>query len=171
LANEQSRTIAALESAIQLEVEGKTFYQKMSSECGNPMGQKLFATLAAEEDMHRQKFEQIFKVIAAQKSWPDIKIERHAGALKTVFAEASGKTQFTGSELEAVQTAMKMENKTRDFYLTRSDKAEFPAEKKYYDNLAKEERIHHTVLQDYYEYMQNPAQYFSVKEKHSLDGG
>jgi len=171
LANEQVLTVSALESAIQLEIDGKEFYLRMSGGSGNAMGKKLFESLAAEEDIHRQKFEKIFKAIAAQKSWPEVKIERHIGALKTIFANASENAQFTGSELEAVQTAMKMENKTRDFYLTRSEKAVFPAEKKFYEALAKEERIHHTLLQDYYEYMQNPAQYFTIKEKHSLDGG
>jgi rubrerythrin len=171
LANEHDQTVAALESAIQLEIDGKEYYLKMSSGSGNEMGKKLFQSLAAEEDLHRLKFEKIFKVIGSQKSWPDTKIESHVGGLKSIFAEASADAQFTGTELEAVQTAMKMENKTRDFYLNRSEKALFPAEKKYYENLAKEERIHHTLLQDYYEYMQSPAQYFTIKEKHSLDGG
>ena len=171
MANEQALTVAALEAAIQIEIDGKEFYLKMSQGSGNAMGKKLFSSLAAEEDLHRQKFEKIYKAVAAQKSWPEVKIERHIGEYKTIFAEASESAQFTGSELEAVQTAMQMENKTRDFYLGRSEKAHFPAEKKYYETLAKEERIHHTLLQDYYEYMQNPAQYFTIKEKHSLDGG
>jgi rubrerythrin len=171
LANEQDRTVAALKSAIQLEIDGKEFYLKMSSGSGNAMGKKLFQSLSAEEDQHRQKFEKIFKAISDQKSWPDVKIESHIGGFKTIFSEAAENAQFTGTELESVQKAMEMENKTRDFYLGRSEKAVFPAEKKYYESLAKEERIHHTLLQDYYEYMQNPAQYFTIKEKHSLDGG
>jgi rubrerythrin len=170
LANEQILTTAALESAIKLETDGKAYYLKMSLGSGNAMGKKLFQSLAAEEDIHRQKFEMIFKAIAAQKSWPDVKIERHIGSMKTIFAEATKDAQFASTEMDAVEGAMKMENKTRDFYLGRAEKAVFPAEKKYYETLAKEERIHHTLLQDYFEYMQNPAQYFSIKEKHSLDG-
>jgi len=54
--------------------------------------------------------------------------------------------------------------------LDRAEKAVFAVEKQYYARLAQEERIHHNLLQDYFEYMQNPAQYFTVKEKHSLDG-
>ena len=171
MANEHDLTVAALEDALKLEIDGKEYYLKISSSSFNPMGKKLFQSLAAEEDLHRQKFEKIFKAIADQKSWPDIKVERHIGNFKTLFAEASENIKFTGSELEALETAMKMENKTRDFYLGRAEKAVFPAEKKYYESLAKEERIHHTLLQDYFEYMNNPAQYFTIKEKHSLDGG
>jgi rubrerythrin len=171
LINEQELTIVALKSAIQMEIEGKEFYLKMSGISGEITGRKLFQSLAAEEDRHRQKFETIFQSIASQKGWPDILVEPHADSLTTVFAVASQRAQFTRTELEAVQTAMEMENKTRDFYLARSEKAEYPAEKLYYTSLAKEERIHHNLLQDYFEYMQNPAQYFTVKEKHSLDGG
>ncbi len=171
MANEQALTVAALKAAIKLEIDGKEYYQKMSQGTANDMGKKLFRSLAAEEDIHRQKFEKIYTAIAEQKSWPEVKVERHIGSHKTIFAEASKNAQFTNTELESVQTAMKMENKTRDFYLGRAEKAIFPAEKKYYEALAKEERIHHTLLQDYFEYMQNPAQYFTVKEKHSMDGG
>jgi rubrerythrin len=171
LANEQELTLTALKSAIQMEIDGKEYYLKMSGTSGEVTGRKLFQSLSVEEDLHRQKFEKIYQEIANQKSWPDIKVEQHASGLKTVFAEASQKAQFVLSEIEAVQTAMEMENKTREFYLDRSEKAEYPAEKKYYASLAKEERIHHNLLQDYFEYMQNPAQYFTIKEKHSLDGG
>jgi rubrerythrin len=170
LPNEHISTLNALGSAIQSEIEGKELYLKMSHATGNAMGQKLFQNLAIEEDFHRQKFELIYKDIAAQKNWPDIVVEKRAETLKTVFSAPFKNVKYSTSELEAVQKAMEMENKTRDFYLTQSKKATFPAEKKYYDELAAEERIHHTLLQDYYEYVQDPAQYFTIKEKHSLDG-
>jgi hypothetical protein len=64
-----------------------------------------------------------------------------------------------------------MENKTFDFYKRQAGEAIFEAEKKYYDALSGEERTHYLALADYYEYMQNPAGYFTMKERQSLDGG
>jgi rubrerythrin len=173
---EQSKTIEGLQTAIQMEIDGKKYYQQMSKAGGNEWGVKLFAQLAVEEDYHRQKFETIFKAIQAEKDWPEVEFTGDQGkAIKNIFAQATAKlTQRTKaplSELQAVQKAMEMENKTLDFYKERAAKGTFEAEKKYYEILAGEESAHHAVLLDYYEYIKNPVDWFTVKEHHSLDGG
>ena len=132
----------------------------------------MFKTLAKEEDSHRQKFETIFKSIQSEKGWPEANIQPHATPdFKTIFAIAAKNVQTTTTELESVQTAMAMENKTRDFYRAQAQKSVFIAEKKYLENLAGEEAIHHAALLDYFEYLKDPAGWFTLKEHHSLDGG
>lgn len=169
---EQSYTIEAVKTAIQMEIDGKKFYQQAAQASKNDLGKKLFRQLAEEEDIHRQKFAAIYKTIQAKKSWPEVDIQPHGGQeLKTLFAGASKNIQSSDSELEAVQTAMTMENKTRDFYREQARKSSFAVEKNYYQTLEKEESVHHAVLLDYYEYMKDPAQWFTMKERHSLDGG
>jgi hypothetical protein len=64
-----------------------------------------------------------------------------------------------------------MENKTLDYYKECSAKSSSQAEKKYYEILAGEESSHHAVLLDYFEYINDPANWFTMKERHSLDGG
>ncbi len=171
MSNEQDLTLQALNQAIQMEIDGKEFYADMSKGSRDEAGKKLFAALSLEEDRHRQKFIAIYQTIQTRQGWPAMPVDSQAHTLSTIFKEATGKSSYTVSELEAVKKAMEMENKTRDFYLERSDKATYQNEKAYYQALAGEERVHHSLLQDYYEYMQNPAQYFTIKEKHSLDGG
>ncbi|HSW58122.1 MAG TPA: ferritin family protein [Dehalococcoidales bacterium] len=171
MTNERSLTLAALNSSIQMEIDGRNYYLEMHKACRQEEGRKLFQTLAAEEDIHRQNFEKIFRIITAQKKWPEEKPEIPESRRSTLFSEAAKNADVTESELEAIRKAMEMENKTRDFYLERAEKATFQAEKQFYTILAREERTHHNLLQDYYEFMQDAAQYYSVKEKHSLDGG
>ncbi len=171
MAAEQSNTVKALQTAIQMEVDGKEFYLKAGRASANELGQTLFKTLAGEEDLHLKRFEQIYETIEKRKQWPQVEIPPHPLDLKTVFSEASEHVHATGAELEALQTAMVMENKTYDFYTRQSETAGFPAEKDYYQRLAGEERAHHAYLMDYHEYLTNPGQYFTLKERHSLDGG
>ena len=64
-----------------------------------------------------------------------------------------------------------MENQTLDCYLSRAAKAVFPLEKQYYEAVAAQERVHHALLLDYFEFLKDPAQWFTMKERHSLDGG
>ena len=65
---------------------------------------------------------------------------------------------------------MDMENKSRDIYLSRGKEATYDAERNFYETLAAEERGHHMVLLDYYEYLKDPAGWFVMKERPSLDG-
>ncbi|HEX7475089.1 MAG TPA: ferritin family protein [Dehalococcoidales bacterium] len=198
--DEQSATVKALQTAIQMEIDGKQYYLKASQNSRNGLGQKLFLTLAGEEDIHRRNFEKIFMAIQSKKQWPGVESTSHAagelkklfseatrdgggvrtpiseanrdsGERKTVFSEASKDIQAAASELEAVQTAMAMENKTHDFYKQQAETSSFEAEKKYYSLIAGEESAHHAALLDYYEYLNNPGQYFTMKERQSLDGG
>jgi len=176
MTTEQDKTMGALQKAIQMEIDGKEFYLKASQASKNELGKKLLKSLAAEEDEHRKVFEGIYRAISAKKNWPDKEFHPDGGrGLRTIFAKAldqmdSG-TKAMPDELDAVQTAMSMENETYDFYKSRSGKATFDAERKLYEALAVQEEEHHRVLLDYYEFLKNPAAWFVQKEHPSLDGG
>ena len=73
--------------------------------------------------------------------------------------------------MEAVTVAMDLENKTYDFYKERSVKTDYAAEKELYESIAMQESEHYRVLQDYYEFLQDPAQWYVKKEHTSVDGG
>ena len=173
---EQDKTLKALQIAIQMEIDGKQYYLKASQESGNELGKKLLQSLAAEEDVHRQKFEQIYDAMRKEKAWPATDFQPDGGQrLRTIFAKATGeigsKIKVPATELDAVQTAMDMENKTYDFYKRQGENAIYDAERDFYHTLAAEEREHHLVLLDYYEYLKDPAGWFVKKEHPSLDGG
>ena len=175
MATEQDKTQQALDTAIQMEIDGKKFYQKMSESSISRLGRQLFQTLAAEEDIHRKKFEEIFNAIRQKKAWPRTDFVPDGGKkLRTIFAKAtdeSAKLKSPATELDAVQTAMSMENKTHDFYKEQAKNAAYAIEKNFYDTLASEEKEHHLILLDYYEYLKNPTGWFVKKERPSLDGG
>jgi len=175
MAMEQDKTLAALQTAIQMEIDGKEYYLKVSRESNNELGKKLLQSLAAEEDVHRQKFEQIYNAIRNNKDWPVTDFQPDGGKrLRTVFVrvtEAMGSNvQVIASEVDAVQVAIDMEDKTYDFYNAQSKKVVYAAERNFYEVLAGEEREHYLILSDYREYLKNPMGWFVAKE-HRLDAG
>jgi rubrerythrin len=175
MVTEQDKTVAGLQIAIQMEIDGQEFYLKAAKESRNDLGKRLLQRLAAEEDIHRQKFEQIYEAIRSQKGWPVVSFQPDSGrTLRTVFARAleEGGASFKArsTELAAVKTAREMEARTYDFYQSQSKKATYAAERNYYEILAGEEQEHSLILADYYEYLQNPAGWFVKKEHPSLDG-
>lgn len=173
---EQNKTLEAVQIAIQMEIDGKEYYLKASKESTNELGKKLLESLAAEEDIHRQKFVEIYKAIGNKKAWPVTAFQPDGGKrLRTVFARATEEMgsdiKALATELDAIQTAMDMENKTYDFYKSQCGNATYDTERDLYETLAAEEREHHLILLDYYEYLKNPAGWFVKKEHPSLDGG
>jgi rubrerythrin len=173
---EQDKTLEGLRMAIQMEVEGKEYYLQASQNSSNDLGRKLLASLAVEEDTHRQKFEEIYSSIQRERGWPATDFSPDGGKrLRTILALAEGKKEPPVSapevELNDIKTAIDMETRTYDFYRSRDKDATYDAERKFYQMVAAEEQEHHLVLLDYYNYLKDPAGWFSVKEHHSLDGG
>ncbi len=173
---EQNKTLEALQIAIQMEIDGKEYYLKASQESSNELGKKLLVSLATEEATHRQKFEEIYNTIRTKKVWPATDFQPDGGKrLRTIFARATeemgSNMKALATELDAIQTAMDMENKTHDFYKSQGGNATYDAERDFYETLAAEEREHHLILLDYSEYLRDPAGWFVKKEHPSLDGG
>ncbi|MBE0431397.1 MAG: ferritin family protein [Dehalococcoidia bacterium] len=173
--DEQARTLEVLQSALNMEVQGKEFYRKASQESSNRLARELFERLADEEDLHRQKFEEIYAALQRGQNWPDIEPPRdHGRKLKSLFAEATaalgGKIEVAESELEAIELAMDMEARSYKLYHSRGEESAFPAERRFYEALAAEEQGHRLALVDSYEYLKDPAGWFTRSERWSLDG-
>ena len=176
MSNEFEKTYKVLQTAIKMEVDGKAFYQKAGLRSGNELGKKLLAKLAQEEDVHRKVFEGIYEIIRTTKGWPKKKIKIDQGkGVKTVFAtalkEMDRNVKTVSTEIDDIQTAMAMENRTYDYYTSHGSEAALPAEKELYEALATQEFEHHRNLLEYFEFLKNPAAYFVQKEHLSVDGG
>jgi rubrerythrin len=175
VSSEQDKTLKGLQVAIQMEIDGKEYYLKASRESANELGKKLLEKLASEEDLHRQKFEQIYNAIKDKRGWSKTDFQPDGGrTLRTIFARATAEMGSAAkglkTELDAIETAMGMENKTFDYYTRQGADASHDAEREFYHAVAREEREHYLVLLDYYEYLKDPAAWFVQKEHPSLDG-
>ncbi len=171
----QARTMKVLEIAVQMEVDGKEFYQKASRQSSNRLSRELFRQLANEEDIHRRRFEEIYKTLKRGQNWPDVEPSLEKGTrIKSLFSEATkalgSKFKIAESELDAIKAAMDMEVRSYNLYHTRSTESTLPVEKQFYKTLAGEERGHHLALLDAYEYLSDPTGWFTRKEHWSLDG-
>ena len=176
MATEQTQTLDALKIAIQMEIDGKKCYLQASKGSNNELGKKLLKSMAAEEDVHRKKFREIYEAIRNKKGWPKTDFKPDGGRrLRTLFAGTcaaiGANVEALDSEFDAIETAIDKESKSYDFYSRQSKEAIYPAEREFYDTLAAEEHEHHLILVDYREYLKNPAGWFVQKEHPSLDGG
>ena len=171
----QTGIIEALKYAIQMELDGKKFYTLSGKESSNKIGKELFSWLAEQEDFHRKRFEEIYKLIAQKKGWPvtPVKPDRNQ-TFRTLFDEAirniGTSIKVQKSEFIAVEKALEMEIKSRNFYTERATTATSDIEKNFFNAISAEERGHYLALIDYKEYMSDPEGWFTRTEHHSLDG-
>ena len=174
--NEQEKIIEGLQLAIQMETDGKAYYQKASNNSSNKVGKELFEWLAGEEDKHRKRFEQIYSTIKDKKAWPKVEFnptgeEKLADIFSRAMEDTDRKTPASADDKDAVSQAIDMETKTFDFYKNQSENASYETERQFYVTLASEERGHYLALVDYREYILDPSSWFTKMEHPSLDGG
>lgn len=166
----------ALKTALQMEIDGKEFYQKSGAKSSNLLVKRLFQHLAEQEDIHYRAIEEIYQRVTNRQAWPE-KETPFAGdkSLRNVFREAidslGKKAQATSGEIEAIKTAMQMEDRSYSFYRSRSEEANSLVEKVFYQALTAEERSHYLALVDSYDYLSDPPGWFTKTEHWGLDRG
>ena len=89
MSQEHDASLAALQTALKMEEDGKEFYLKAAKASDNKLGSHLFKQLAAEENIHREVFKNIYNKIKKEQQWPDTGYTPDQGRkIKTVFAAA-----------------------------------------------------------------------------------
>jgi rubrerythrin len=171
---EQDKLVQALKYAIKMEKEGHAFYLKSCAESTNDLGRKLMASLAEQEEDHAKKFEEVYEKIRKSHSWPNVDLKTDGGkTLRTIFAkqtEANTCAPGNDTELATIEKARQMEVESYDYYHKHQEQAESIAEREFYAALSSEEWEHQLVLNDYYEYLSDPAAWFVKSERQSMDG-
>jgi len=166
--------ITALKTAMQLEIDGEAYYLKAAEKSITPFAQKLFRQLATEERIHLKKIEEIYKALQKKAKLSEkLNLVRPSSAIQDVFKKATGKLKdkapAESSDLEAVKTAMDMEEKSIALYDGLSKDARSSFTKRFFVLLSYEERGHYLALFDAYDYLTDPAAWLEKKEKIMLD--
>jgi rubrerythrin len=173
--SEQNKILEALKTAIEKEKADKECYLNAVLKSDNEAGRKLLQSLALEEDTHRQKLEEIYLAIQKKMAWPAVYFpldkSKKLMDLLTGVCETSGVYLKTSTiELGIINTAIKKEKESYDFYKSQSQNASDKAERNFYEAIADEEREHELILVHYNEYLTDPVDWFTRVEHHSMDG-
>ena len=163
-------------SAIQMEIDGREFYLKAGEKSNNELARSLFKTLADEENLHQEKAREIYNTVKAGGDWPDqdMSFEQEKQKVDTIFSVALKNAEHAAiespSDLEAVRIALDMENKSFEFYKKQGGEATHPAEMKFYQALASQEKWHYMTLLDTEEYLSDTEGWIMAKQHITLDG-
>jgi rubrerythrin len=173
-ANTQDR-IEALEVALNNEQQEAAFYLKHAERTTDPLGKKMFETLAADEQEHYQRIQALHQKLKEGGKWPDtlpltVKGTKVRDVLQSVVEAVAQAPETRTNDMEAVKIAIAFESKGEAHYKKLREGADDPVEKSFYGLLESIEREHRLSLEDTYEYFKDPESWFQRMEKHGLDG-
>lgn len=159
----------AVEMAIKMEQEAVDFYKTCAEKTHNPVGKKMFLSIAEDESYHIACAN---KVIEGKEFHPaEVTPLKDMKAIFEQNKEAMlQRVASTADELEALNIAMKMEKETIDFYKNAAAQATNPAEKAFFECLIKDEEEHFAIFQNTHSFLSDTGNWF-MWEEHSIVEG
>jgi rubrerythrin len=163
-----------LQMAIQMEKDGKKFYEDAAQKAKSDGTKEIFTYLAKGEVYHIQRIEEIYGALQKNPSWTEAMCEFSPPQEDPkIFSAALAKGNMgTGDadDLKALDIGLKMEQQSIDFYQRLAKQAQDPMERRFLLSLVNEERGHYYYLVDYRNYLVDPADWYYIKEMGNVDG-
>ncbi len=156
----------AIDYALKMEVDGKTFYEKLSKETNDPRVKQIFDMLAKDEQRHYDIINGFKKTFYNYKGTDTFK------TTKNIFSEALKKKQTFGVNVnifELYQQAIEMEKKSVELYQDEAVKSKNKDEKTVLLKLAEEEKKHQTILENLMEFIRKGEEWVESPEFSHLD--
>ena len=175
MSSKAEERIKALEVALNNELRERDFYLKHKERTINPLGKLMFASIASDEDEHYRRILELQKKLSKEGKWPEtiplmVKGTEVKAIIQKLVDSVDTSSKADLDDMNAVKIAMDFEAKGEIFYSNLAKSVEAPVEKKFYELLASIEREHRLSLEDTYEYFQDPAGWYRIKERHHIDG-
>jgi rubrerythrin len=167
--------IKAIRVALENEMRERDFYRAQSEKTDNPLGKKMFARIAADEEAHYRRLEKIHLELAERGKWPEL-VAGSIGStdIRATFRQLARQTQAlpaaSRDDLAALKVAIDFEMKGHDFYARLGAEAGPGMEKTFFDMMAAMEREHLLTLQDSLLFFENPDDWYAEHEKPQLEG-
>lgn len=149
-------TLAALQIAIQTEIDGHNFYQEFAERTEDPNARAMFERLAQDEVMHLELLRYTKAMLEQSGEWADYKgvaLDPVEGA--PIFSRERVKQNVVAytSDLSALRVAYLIEKDAIDFYTHAAEQTDAPTGKRLFADLAEMERGHLRLLQGEYDFL------------------
>lgn len=161
--------MTAVETAIKMESDAIKFYQQGAEKTNNPVGKKMFLSIAEDEKRHLKFLTELLKGL-------DLKIEGSSPikAVKTIFEDMKDtmmqRLEATQDEMEAFRIAMNMEKEGVEFYKKASSESLTDKERALFQRLVHEEEEHYSIFANTFSFMSDTGNWFMWEEKGIVEG-
>jgi rubrerythrin len=149
-------TLAAIQMAIQTEIDGYNFYQRFAAQTQDPNARSMFQRLAREEVIHLELLRNNKAMLEDSGEWT-----RYQAVLPDdvegapIFSRERVEENIVAytSDLSALRVAYLIEKDAVDFYTRAAQQTDDPNGKRILLDLARMEQGHLALLQGEYEFL------------------
>ena len=154
-------TLAALEMAIQTEIDGHAFYEKFSRQTEDSDAQAMFERLAQDEVMHLELLRNAKAVLEESGKWLEYRgtdLKAISGA--PIFSRERVEQNLVAytSDLSALRMAYLIEKDAVDFYTRAAERTQDPDGQRMFLDLVRIEQGHLDLLQGEYDFLRGQFQ-------------
>jgi len=155
----------AIKTAIQMEKDGFSFYQKAATQTSNNMGKTVFKSLAADELLHLEVFQKLFEEKIGRKEWYNLLNTSNKYAEIQFFPKdlhrIDGAKPDT-NEIDALKIALDSEKRAIEFYTKILEDISDDDIKEIIDEIINQEKNHFQILQGEYNYLNKTGNWFNL---------
>lgn len=173
------KSLEALALALRTEEEGYKLYKSGADQSKNEVVKKIFQQLFKDELMHMDLIKRFYSVLNESGGWSQLSDDEKnyrgiAGEIKTIFSQAlqevkAGQGEVSNKDLEVYQKAIEFEKKGVLMYTKLYDENSDQKAKKFYAFLRDMEQEHADVLDNAYQYLKDPDNWYLQQEGWTLD--
>ena len=155
-------TLAALQMAIQTEIDGHNFYQRCAGATEDASARQMFERLAQDEIMHLELLRNTMAMLQESGEWAEYR--------GIAWGEAGGAPIFSRervrqnvmaytSDLSALRVAYLIEKDAVNFYTRAAAEVEQPSGRRMFSDLARMETAHLAILEGEYGFLRDQFQH------------
>jgi rubrerythrin len=177
--SELKASLEALKLALKTEEEGYKLYKFGADQAKSEFVKTIFTQLFKDEFMHTDLIKRFYAHINKSNDWSELTKEEKdykglKGEIKTIFTTALKNTSeseknFSESDKEVYKRAIEFEKNGVKMYTKFYNDTHDEKAKKFYSFLRDMEQEHWDVLDDTYQYLNDPDGYYLRKEGWTLD--
>ena len=178
MTQELAQTLAVVQQGMEMERQGHGFYMQQAARTGDARGKTMFVALAQDELAHltvlKGQYESLSRT-GAWKEWSQTEPAKDRAAdAPTLFprtpVEAQKAVKADAGDLDALRFGISIEDKSYQFYSGLAEKATEAVSRSLFQRLANEEDGHRKLLQDTFDYLDDPEGWFLHQEKPIFEG-
>ncbi|MBD3415071.1 MAG: hypothetical protein GF421_11645 [Candidatus Aminicenantes bacterium] len=139
----------AIKGAIQLEINGRKFFNHAADVTEHERGKKMFKFLADEEVKHLDVFGKLFNKILGGEDWKNYFDEKDLSGQAPLVEKLKErmKGEKGKGETEALSIGMQLEREAIEFFNNAAENTDDPVAKKIFREISEEEKFHYDLLQ------------------------
>jgi rubrerythrin len=167
----------ALQTALQMEKDGYSFYDRAAERTQSKQGKLVFRYVMQEELEHMRRITQEHEALVTTGQWQAPGEQTGSigpGKAPSIFpkseAEIEARVSTHADDLEALKLAIKIETDGIKFYSETAGKTTDPLGKSFFKWLAGQEKEHRKIFEDYYDYLENPSYWFQLHNNPIIEG-